>query len=61
MLKNAVSDAVNVILINHELLSVDVKWLGILYYTMEGKYSFKLLPSKLRKPYMRIHPCLIEI
>jgi hypothetical protein len=61
LLKNVVSNAVNVILINHELLSVDVKWLGILYYAMEGKYFFKLLPFKLREPYMGIHPSLIEI
>ena len=35
--KDAVAYAVDVIFIHHELLSVEVAWLGILFYTMEGK------------------------
>lgn len=39
---DTIPGTVDIILIHHELLNVEIMWLGILYYTMEGKSPLQI-------------------
>jgi hypothetical protein len=58
---DTVSYAVDVILIRYELYIVEVKWLAFCITLWKENRPFKLLSYKLRKTFMDVLPCLIEI